>query len=95
MKTETFVLQVKGSSMIEEGIMDGDFVLIEEGNQPKNGDIVVALLKKEGLATLKKYYKKRNQVTLVPANSLFTPIARPIKEVEILGICTGVIRKFK
>src|SRR3989344_4356429 len=64
----SYVLQVKGSSMIEDGILDGDYVVIEKSDVADNGDIVVALVD-DSLATLKKFYKEGEKVVLKPANS--------------------------
>lgn len=90
-KKRAFVLQVKGESMIEEGILDGDFVVIEEQNEAKNGDIVVALLE-NGLATLKRYYKEATRIRLEPANSKMQPIYAT--DVRVQGKCVGVVRRF-
>lgn len=90
-KKRAFVLQVKGESMIEEGILDGDFVVIEEQDEAKNGDIVVALLE-NGLATLKRYYKEATRIRLEPANSKMQPIYAT--DVRVQGKCVGVVRRF-
>lgn len=90
-KKRSFVLQVKGDSMIEDGIFDGDYVIIEEQDEAKNGDIVVALLE-NGLATLKRFYKEATRVRLEPANATMRPIYA--SNVRIQGKCVGVIRKF-
>ena len=90
-KKRAFVLQVAGNSMIEEGIFDHDYVVIEETENVKNGDIVVALLD-NGLATLKKFFKEATRVRLEPANSSMSPIYST--NVRIQGRCVGVIRKF-
>lgn len=90
-KKRAFVLQVKGESMIEDGILDGDFVVIEEQDHASNGDIVVALLE-SGLATLKRYYKETTRIRLSPANSKMSPIF--VNSVRIQGKCVGIIRKF-
>lgn len=90
-KRRAFVLQVKGESMIEDGILDGDFVVIEEQEDAKNGDIVVALLE-NGLATLKRYFKEATRIKLAPANSNMSPIYAT--DVKIQGKVVGVIRKF-
>lgn len=91
-KKRSFVLQVKGDSMIEEGILDGDFVVIEEQTGANNGEIVVAILE-NGFATLKKYYKEATRVRLEPANSAMEPIYAT--NVKIQGKCVGVIRRFQ
>jgi len=84
-------LQVKGESMVDEGILDSDFVVVEEQNEAKDGDIVVAVLE-EGLATIKRFYQEKTRVRLEPANSKMKPIF--VRNVEIKGRVTGVIRKF-
>lgn len=90
-KRRAYVLQVKGESMIEDGILDGDYVVIEDQNDARDGDIVVALLD-NGLATLKRFYKETTRVRLEPANSAMRPIYA--KNVKIQGKCVGLIRKF-
>src|SRR3972149_7982068 len=91
-KKTAYVLQVKGESMIEEGILDGDFVVIEKTDMANNGDIVVALVD-DNLATLKKFYKEGERVVLKPANSAMEPIYP--NSLRIQGIAVGVVRKFK
>lgn len=91
-KKRSYVLQVKGQSMIEDHIDDGDFVVIEETQDVNNGDIVVALLD-NGLATLKRYYKEVTRIRLEPANSSMSPIYAT--NVKIQGRCVGLIRKFQ
>lgn len=86
-----YILQVKGDSMIDEGILDGDFVVIQHQTDAKNGDIVVALLP-NGLATLKRIYFERDRIKLAPANSNMAPIFTT--HVKIQGRCVGVIRKY-
>lgn len=90
----SYVLQVKGQSMIEDGIHDGDYVVVQEKEVPSNGDTVVALVN-NGEATLKKYYKEANRIRLQPANSAMEPIyveaGTPIK---IQGVLIGLIRKY-
>lgn len=86
-----YVLQVKGSSMIEDGIFDGDYVVIQHQQDAKNGDIVVALLP-NGLATLKRIYFEKERIKLMPANAQMAPIFTT--HVKIQGICVGLIRKY-
>ena len=86
-----YILQVKGESMIEEGILDGDFVIIQHQNDAKNGDIVVALLP-NGLATLKRIFFEKERIKLAPANSAMAPIFTT--HVKIQGKCVGVIRRY-
>lgn len=90
-KKRSYVLQVKGDSMIEDGILDGDYVIIEEQTIARDGEIVVALLD-NGLATLKRFYKEPNRIRLEPANSSMEPIYTT--DVKIQGKCVGVIRRF-
>lgn len=90
-KKRCFVLQVKGDSMIEAGIFDRDYVVIEQVETANNGDVVVALLD-NGFATLKRYFKEATRVRLEPANSTMSPIF--VTKVKIQGKCVGVIRKF-
>ncbi|RMD51018.1 transcriptional repressor LexA [Candidatus Parcubacteria bacterium] len=88
----SYVLQVKGRSMIEDGIFDGDYVIIERNPSPRNGDIVVALLDNQ-YATLKRFYREKNHIRLQPANSTMKPII--VKgDINIQGIVRAVIRKF-
>lgn len=88
----SYVLRVKGRSMIEDGIFDGDYVIIERNPSPKNGDIVVALLDNTH-ATLKRFYRESNYIRLQPANSTMDPII--IKgDINIQGIVRAVLRKF-
>lgn len=91
-KKRAYVLQVKGQSMIEDHIDDGDFVVVEETSEVNNGDIVVALLD-NGLATLKRFYKEMTRVRLEPANSTMSPIYAT--NVQIQGRVVGLIRKFQ
>ena len=92
-KKRSYVLQVKGDSMIEEGILDGDYVIIEEQNTAADGDIVVALLE-NGLATLKRFFREPDRIRLEPANSSMEPIYAAFGDVQIQGKCSGVIRRF-
>jgi repressor LexA len=77
--------------MIEEGILEGDYVVVEEQDEVKNGDIVVALLE-NGLATLKRYFKEATRIRLEPANSKMSPIFA--RKVRIQGKVVGLIRRF-
>jgi len=87
----SYVLQVKGESMIDEGIMDGDFVIVERNPSPRNGDVVVALLNNSH-ATLKKFYRENNRIKLQPANKKMKPIFA--RDPLIQGVVRAVIRKF-
>jgi repressor LexA len=87
----SYVLQVKGTSMIDDGILDGDYVVIQHQQEAQNGDIVVALLP-NGLATLKRIYFEKDRIKLAPANSTMTPIFTT--HVKIQGKVVGLIRRF-
>lgn len=87
----SYILQVKGTSMIDDGIFDGDYVVIQHQADAQNGDIVVALLP-NGLATLKRIYFEKDRIKLMPANSQMSPIFTT--HVKIQGKCVGLIRKF-
>ena len=86
-----YVLQVKGASMIDDGILDGDYVVIQHQQDAKNGDIVVALLP-NGMATLKRIYFEKDRIKLMPANSQMSPIFAT--HVKIQGKVVGVIRRY-
>ena len=91
-RQETYVLQVKGDSMIEEQIRDGDYVICERRAAAQNGETVVAVLP-SGEATLKKFFlEKDNRVRLQPANPAMQPILAD--HVEIRGVVVGVLRKY-
>ncbi|HSX39150.1 MAG TPA: transcriptional repressor LexA [Candidatus Saccharimonadales bacterium] len=89
-----YVLQVKGDSMIDEGIFDRDYVVIQSQNTAQQGDIVVALLD-NGFATLKSFYKEKDgRIRLQPANKNMDPIYVNAKNLQIQGKVTGVIRRY-
>ena len=90
-KKRAFILQVKGNSMVEEGILDGDFVVVEQQETANNGDIVVALLE-NGFATLKRFFKEETRIRLEPANAKMSPIFA--KKVRIQGKVVGIIRRY-
>jgi repressor LexA len=87
----SYVLKVKGESMIDEGIFDGDYVVVERNHSPQNGDVVVALLN-NAYATLKKFYREATRIRLQPANVTMKPIY--CKDVVIQGVVRAIIRKF-
>jgi len=88
----TFVLQVKGQSMIDSHIDDGDFVVIRQQESAQNGERVVAMV--EGEYTLKRFYRKRDHIELRPENSAMQPIVvDPNKDIRIVGALVGVVRK--
>jgi repressor LexA len=88
---ECFLLKVKGDSMIEDQIRDGDLVLVEKREQPQNGEIVVAILNGHE-ATLKRFFKEKSHIRLQPANSKMSPIFTD--QVEVRGVVIGVLRRF-
>ncbi|MEZ6066303.1 MAG: transcriptional repressor LexA [Planctomycetaceae bacterium] len=89
---DQFCLKVRGDSMIEDHIADGDFAVIRRQTTAQDGDIVVALVDGEE-ATLKRFFKERNRYRLQPANSSMAPIFST--DVEILGVLVGVIRQYR
>ena len=87
--SESFMLTVRGESMIEAGILDGDYILVKQQNTANNGEIVVALIGDE--ATVKTFYKEDGHIRLQPQNSTMDPIIVP--DCQILGKVAGVFRK--
>ncbi len=87
--SESFMLTVRGESMIEAGILDGDYILVKRTNTAENGEIVVALIDDE--ATVKTFYKEKGYIRLQPENSTMDPIIVP--DCKILGKVSGVFRK--
>ncbi len=90
-KKRVYVLQVRGESMIEEQIRDGDYVIVQQADSAKDGEIVVALLD-NGMATLKRFFREATRIRLEPANSRMQPIF--VKNVTIQGKMVGLIRKY-
>src|SRR5213076_162270 len=90
---ETFALRVHGDSMIGEGILDGDLIVVESRPDAENGATVVALVR--GEATVKKLYRERGRVRLVPANEKLAPIVARAAEVEIRGVVIAVLRRYR
>ena len=89
-----YVLRVKGESMIDEQIRDGDYIIVNSRQTAENGEMVVALVGGES-ATVKKFYRERDgRVRLQPANPTMLPMYFPADEVQIQGIVVGVIRKY-
>jgi repressor LexA len=90
---ETFVLRVRGNSMVKEGILDGDYIVVESRSQADNGDTVVALV--QGDATVKRFYReKAGMVRLQPQNDQMQPIIARAADVEIRGVVVAVMRKY-
>lgn len=88
----TFLLKVSGDSMSNAGILPGDMVLVDRGEAPKSGDIVIAEV--DGEWTMKYLRKRGENVSLIPANPKYQPI-RPKRELKIAGVVTAVVRKYK
>jgi repressor LexA len=87
---ELFMLKIKGESMIEAGILNGDLAIIERNNTAENGEIVIALIDND--ATLKRFYKEKDHIRLQPENSSMSPII--VKDCTILGKLVGLYRKY-
>jgi repressor LexA len=93
-KKSTYVLQVKGDSMIEEQIRDGDYVIVEDRTAARDGEMVIALLEGENV-TLKKLYREGGgKIRLQPANSRMKPIFVDQDQVRVQGVVIGVLRKY-
>ena len=90
---DVFVLEVRGESMQDEHILDGDYVLVEKTKIAHNGDIVVALVQGSD-ATLKRFYREGDKIRLQPSNAKMKPIIVPAANVEIQGRVIGVLRKY-
>ncbi|CAN5291188.1 transcriptional repressor LexA [soil metagenome] len=89
----TFVLKVRGDSMIDDGIHEGDFVIVERARDARNGQVVVALV--NGFeTTIKRLYKEGDMIRLQPANSMMGPIVVMAKDVEIQGLLIGLVRRY-
>ena len=91
-KGEHFVLRVRGESMIEDGILDGDYVVVARREKAESGQTVVALIR--GEATLKRYYSEGARVRLQPANASMKPMTVDARDVTIQGVVTGLIRDY-
>jgi repressor LexA len=89
-----YALRVRGDSMIEEGILDGDYVVIEQRESARNGDIVVALIDNEEV-TLKRLEQRRGKTILHPANARMAPLEYPPDAVQIQGVLKGLLRSYR
>ncbi|MDH5202626.1 MAG: repressor LexA, partial [Nitrospirota bacterium] len=89
--SDSFALRVKGDSMVEAGIFDGDYVVVRPQKEITSGEIGVVLIGEE--ATVKKISVKKSSITLIPANKMMKPITYRPDEVSIIGKVIGVIRK--
>jgi repressor LexA len=92
-KRDTYVLRVKGESMIDEQIRDGDWVVVEDRKSADNGEMVIALVGGQD-ATLKKFYRENNRIRLQPANPSMQPIYVEPDNCQIQGVVVGVMRKY-
>ena len=92
-KRESYVLRVKGDSMIDEQIRDGDYVVVEDRKTAVNGEMVIALLGGAEV-TLKKFYRDNGRVRLQPANPAMQPLVVAADQVQIQGVVVGVMRKY-
>ena len=87
---ELFILKIHGESMIDAGIMDEDFAILEQTNSAENGDIIVALIENE--ATIKRFYRENGYIRLQPENKTMKPII--VKDCKIIGRLVGLYRKY-
>ncbi len=90
---QSFALRVRGDSMIDEQIRDGDTVIVESRSEARNGETVVALLRGEA-ATLKKFFRRGRTVRLQPANAAMDEIVVPAEDLEIRGVVCGLVRHY-
>lgn len=92
-KRDSYALRVQGDSMMEEGILDGDVIIVEEKLEPRNGDCVVATV--DGEATVKRFYREKNgSVRLQPSNPAYKPIMVSGGDLKIRGAVVGLIRRY-
>ena len=89
---ENYVLKVRGDSMIDDGIFDGDYVIIARRERAENGEMVVASV--HGEVTLKRLYQEGENVRLQPANSMMSPIRAQARDVAVQGVVVGLMRRF-
>lgn len=92
-RRRSYVLRVRGDSMIGEHVQDGDYVIVEERDHADNGEMVIALIDGES-ATLKKYYREGGRIRLQPANPELPPLYYPEEQVKIQGVVVGIMRKY-
>jgi len=91
----TFALQVEGDSMRDEGILDGDYVLIERRQTARNGERVVALLSATNETTLKTFYRDGKKIRLQPANPDFEPLVVDEQDCQVQGVVIGLLRRYR
>lgn len=92
-RSELFILKVEGSSMMDAGILSGDYIVVHNGLQVENGDIIVARIQGER-ATVKKFYREQDRVRLQPQNAQMQPIYVAYSDVEIVGKVVGLMRSY-
>jgi len=92
-KRDTYVLRVRGDSMIDEQIRDGDYVVVEDRKTAENGEMVIALLRGSDV-TLKKFYRDNGRVRLQPANPAMQPLLVDSDQIQVQGVVVGVMRKY-
>lgn len=92
-KDEVFILRIEGSSMIDAGMLNGDYILVHNGLQVSNGDIVVARIQGER-ATVKRFYEEKGRVRLQPENATMQPIYVAYSDVEVVGKVIGLMRSY-
>ncbi len=92
-KRDTYVLRVKGDSMIDEQIRDGDFVIVEDRKTAENGEMVIAMVGGSDV-TLKKFYRDSGRIRLQPANPAMQPLILDAGQVQVQGVVVGVMRKY-
>jgi repressor LexA len=92
-KKDTYVLRVRGDSMIDEHIRDGDYVIVEDRKLADNGEMVIALVRGSDV-TLKKFYRENGHVRLQPANPAMEPLVVAADDVQVQGVVIGVMRKY-
>ena len=92
-RAESFVLRVRGNSMIEDQIRDGDYVIVESRPEARDGETVVALIRGED-ATLKKFFRRGPLVRLEPANAELRALELPAQDVQIRGVVRGLLRRY-
>jgi len=90
---DCFALRVRGDSMVDDQIADGDCIVVERRPEARNGELVIALLDGSE-CTLKRFYREGDMVRLQPANETFEPIVVPAERVSILGVVRGVVRRY-
>lgn len=92
-RRDVYLLKVRGESMVDEQIRDGDYVIVERRTDPRNGEVVVAILD-GSQATLKKFYREDSRIRLQPAHPTMKPILVPEDQVAIQGVVVGLLRKY-